>query len=130
MKSILLLISCSLLSFFTIAQETKPNLDLNGLWADSNSTAFTNCYLIIAQEGEKISMSHFLEFNGVPMVESGIGTYSDRKAFFYVTVSKPIPGWATTGKHFLTLSADGNTLRGEYQDASGNRGPLVFKRKK
>jgi hypothetical protein len=128
MKTLLTLITICIASTFTLAQNNTSYPNINGVWADSNSTVFTNCYLIIAQDGAKTNMTHYLEFNGTPMVETGVGTYIDGKVFFEVKVTKPIPGWATTGKHYLTISADGKTLRGEYQDAKGNKGPLVFKR--
>lgn len=127
MKSLFALIVLCFSTLIVSAQQNKFS-DINGMWADSNSTAFANCYLIISQEGEKASMSHYLEFNGTTMVEYGVGTYLGGKVFFDVKVSKPIPGWALTGKHYLTISADGKTLKGEYEDAKGNRGPLVFKR--
>jgi hypothetical protein len=127
MKFCIVILFLSICAVTASAQTTAP-INLNGIWADSNSTSFQNCYLIIAQEGEKINMSHYLEFNGTPMVEYGTGKYGNGKVYFEVKVSKAIPGWATTGKHFLMLSNDGKTLRGEYEDDKGNRGPLVFKR--
>jgi hypothetical protein len=127
MKSLFALIVLCISTLIVSAQQNIFS-DINGIWADANSAAFTNGYLIISQEGEKASMSHYLEFNGIPMVEYGVGTYLGGKVFFDVKVSKPIPGWALTGKHYLTISEDGKTLKGEYEDAKGNRGPLVFKR--
>ena len=127
MKGLLVVLFLSICSVMATAQTVSPT-NLNGIWADSNSTAFQNCYMIIAQEGEKINMSHYLEFNGTPMVEYGTGHYANGNVYFEVKVSKAIPGWATTGKHFLSLSNDGKTLRGNYEDGKGNKGPLVFKR--
>lgn len=102
--------------------------DLNGLWTDSNSASFQNCYIIFSQQGNKVKMMHYLEFNGTPMVEQGEGTIEGNKVSYDVVVPKAIPGWATTGKHIFILSPDGKTLRGIYQDGKGNTGPIIFKR--
>jgi hypothetical protein len=84
--------------------------------------------MIISQTGNKILVAHYLEFNGTPMVEEGKGKVSGRKASYKVKVTKAIPGWATSGEHFLELSPDGTALRGYYKDAKGNTGPIVFKK--
>jgi len=117
------------LSFYKEAfSQTKPNA-VNGIWTDSNSTAFTHGYAIFSiDEQGKLAMTHYVEFNGVPMVEKGIGFYSHNTLNYDVVVTKPIPGWSPKGQHVLTLSEDGNTLRGYYKDEKGNTGPLVFKR--
>ncbi|HSZ72013.1 MAG TPA: hypothetical protein VK750_05015 [Cytophagaceae bacterium] len=108
--------------------QTKPN-PVNGLWADSNSTAFSNTYAIFSvDEQGKLVMTHYLEYNGTPMVEKGIGFYSHGTLNYDVIVTKGIPGWSLKGQHVLTLSEDGNTLRGHYKDEKGNTGPLILKR--
>lgn len=108
--------------------QSNPN-PVNGIWADSNSTAFTNGYAIFSVDAHgKLTMSHYVEFNGTPMVEKGIGFCNHKTLSYDVFVTKAIPGWSTTGQHVLTLSEDGNTLRGHYKDGKGNTGPLVFKR--
>ncbi|MFL5729062.1 MAG: hypothetical protein ACJ75J_06185 [Cytophagaceae bacterium] len=114
-------------SGFSFSQ-TNAYSDLNGLWADSNSAAFSNAYIIFSQEGSSVTFSHYLEFKGIPMVEYGKGKISGNKVEYKVKVSKPIPGWARKGFHSLLLSADGKTLRGIYKDEKGNTGPLVFKK--
>lgn len=102
---------------------------LNGIWADSNSTAFTNGYAIFSVDAHgKLAVTHYVEFNGTPMVEKGIGFCHENTVSYDVFVTKAIPGWSTTGQHVLTLSEDGNALRGHYIDSKGNKGPLVFKR--
>ena len=108
--------------------QTKPN-PVNGIWVDSNSMAFTNGYAIFSvDEQGKLAMTHYVEFNGVGMVEKGIGFCSHGTLNYEAIVTKGIPGWSLKGQHILTLSEDGNTLRGYYKDAKGNTGPLVFKR--
>lgn len=111
-----------------VFSQTKPN-SVNGIWADSNSAAFTNGYAIFSvDEQGKLAMTHYVEFNGVPMVEKGIGFCSQGTLNYDAMVTKAIPGWSLKGQHILTLSKDGNTLRGYYKDEKGNSGPLVFKR--
>lgn len=122
---LLLLILCMNTEGFS---QTKVN-PVNGIWADSNSSAFTNGYAIFSvDEQGKLVMTHYVEFNGVPMVEKGIGFYSKGVLNYDAIVTKAIPGWSLKGQHVLTLSEDGNTLRGYYKDEKGNSGPLVFKR--
>jgi hypothetical protein len=100
--------------------------NISGLWSDVNSGNFKNCYVIIAQDENKIIMNHYLEFKGTGMVEYGIGKIKDSIVTYDVIVTKPIPGWATKGKHFLTLNKQGDTLRGTYQDEQGKHGAIVF----
>ncbi|MFN3404214.1 MAG: hypothetical protein ACK40G_08990 [Cytophagaceae bacterium] len=114
--------------YLACCQSPEVNSDINGLWADSNSASFNNCYVIFAQEGEDVNFSHYLEFNGVQMVEYGKGKIKGNSLEYNVSVSKAIPGWATSGTHILTLSEDKKTLRGIYKDSKGNSGPIVFKR--
>lgn len=108
--------------------QTKPN-PVNGIWVDSNSAAFTHAYAIFSvDEQGKLAMTHYLEYNGTPMVEKGIGFCSHGTLNYDAIVTKGIPGWSLKGQHVLTLSEDGNTLRGYYKDEKGNTGALVFKR--
>ncbi len=125
----LVFLLCVIFSFsMTAFSQSKPQA-VNGIWADSNSTAFSNGYAIFSvDEHGKLAMTHYVEFNGVPMVEKGIGFYSHGTLNYDAIVTKAIPGWALKGQHVLSLSEDGNTLRGYYKDEKGNTGPLVFKR--
>jgi hypothetical protein len=102
--------------------------DVNGIWTDVAGPNFANTYLVLAQDGNEVHMAHYLEFKGMPMVEYGQGSFDKGKIVLHVKVSKPIPGWATAGTHTLQLSEDGDSLKGEYADSLGNKGPLEFKR--
>jgi hypothetical protein len=103
--------------------------DLNGVWSDSSSTSFKNCYAIFSIQEDSVFMTHYIEFNGDSFVEHGEGTIKNDSLEYHVIVTKKIPGWnATSGDHFLKLSNDGKTLRGYYKDNLNNKGPLVFKR--
>jgi hypothetical protein len=104
----------------------SSSANISGLWADINTGNFKNCYVIIAQDGNKIIMNHYLEFKGAKMVEYGIGKINDTTVTYDVVVTKAIPGWATKGKHILTLNKQGDTLRGIYEDELGKNGPIVF----
>lgn len=122
MKKLLLLLLISFANFSN-AQ------DINGVWADSSSTSFGNCYAIFSIEKDSVFMTHYIEFNGQPFVEHGEGVIQNNELNYHVKVTKQIPGWTTTaGDHQLILSKDGQTLRGTYKDNVGNSGPLVFKR--
>ena len=111
-----------------VFSQVKPN-PVNGIWVDSNSKAFSNGYAIFSvDEQGKLAMTHYVEFNGVGMVEKGMGFCSHGTLNYDAIVTKGIPGWSLKGQHVLTLSEDGNTLRGYYKDEKGNTGPLVFKR--
>lgn len=124
-KTIVILI---LLMFFSSCnhESNKPVANISGLWTDVNSSNFSNCYVIIAQDGKKIIMNHYLEFKGTRMVEYGIGEINGNTVAYDVVVTKAIPGWAVKGKHTLTLNKQRDTLRGTYQDEQGKKGPLVF----
>lgn len=122
MKGILFTISF-LLSLSLFSQ------DFNGVWADSSSTSFTNASAVFAVKNDSIFMTHYVEFNGHPFVEHGEGIVKGNQLHYTVKVTVQVPGWKTTqGKHKLTISKDGQTLRGTYKDNTGNTGPLVFKR--
>lgn len=71
-------------------------------------------------------MNHYLEFKGQKMIEYGIGEIKNNTVTYDVIVTKAIPGWATKGKHILTLNKQGDTLRGTYEDEQGNSGPIIF----
>ena len=104
--------------------------NFNGIWVDSSSTSFSNCSAVFSVKNDSVFMTHYLEFNGNPFVEYGIGKVYGKKLKYNVNVTLQVPGWKTTkGKHILTISEDGKTLRGTYEDDSGNKGVLVFKRK-
>ena len=75
-------------------------------------------------------MTHYLEFKGNPFVEYGAGIVNGNQIQYTVYVTVQVPGWnSKKGYHILTVSEDGKTLRGTYEDDSGNKGNLVFKRK-
>lgn len=125
MKIISLILS---LGCFTFVK--AQNLDINGIWKDSSSTSFTNCYAIFSINNDSIFMTHYIEYNGNSFVEHGEGIIREGKLTYKVKVTKQIPGWTTTqGVHVLKLDSDGETLRGTFADNSGNSGPLVFKRR-
>ena len=116
----------------TITSEEEQELianQLSGLWADANTNEhFNNGYVIFSVEGNHVEMMHYLEYKGTPMVEKGKGQLYGRRLDYFVVVTRPIPGWALTGEHFLTLSADGKTLTGAFEDEKGNLGKLNFKK--
>ena len=139
MKRILLLASAAIaflsITAFTVktndtdlAEQELIAQQLTGLWADSSGTDFSNGRLIFSVEGTNVEMMHYIEYKGKPMVEKGKGQIYGRRLDYFVVVTKSIPGWALTGEHFLTLSGDGTTLRGAYEDEKGNLGKLVFKK--
>lgn len=103
--------------------------DVNGVWADSSSSSFTNPTAVFSVQNDSVFMTHYVEFNGNPFVEHGEGVIKGDTLIYTVKVTVQVPGWSTTqGVHTLVLSADRNTLRGTYKDNAGNTGPLVFKR--
>jgi hypothetical protein len=128
-KLFLILVLFITLFSCTSKTDTLP-ANISGLWTDVNSSNFKNCYVIIAQDGNKIIMNHYLEFKGTRMVEYGIGKIKDSTVSYDVVVTKVIPGWAAKGKHFLTLNKQRDTLRGTYQDEQGKHGAIVFARLK
>ncbi|QFU24415.1 hypothetical protein FM038_021215 [Shewanella eurypsychrophilus] len=104
------------------------SLSIDGLWTDVNTADFTNGTMIIAQDGDAIHVSHYVEYKGIAMVEYGIGSRKGRTLEYKVKVTRPIPGWVEEGRHILILSDDGQRLEGQYQSNTGN-GSLVFDRK-
>ena len=124
-KTIVILTLFATLSSCNSKTEIPP-ANISGLWTDVNSSNFKNCYVLIAQDGNKIIMNHYLEFKGAGMVEYGIGKIKDTTVTYDVVVTKAIPGWAIKGKHFLNLNKRGDTLRGIYQDDQGKHGSITF----
>ena len=119
----LLFILATIISFTAAAQ------DFNGVWTDSSSASFTNATAVFSIQNDSVFMTHYVEFNGNPFVEHGEGVVKGNQLIYTVKVTVQVPGWSTTqGDHELTISPDGNTLRGTYKDNAGNTGPLVFKR--
>lgn len=103
--------------------------NFNGIWSDSSSTSFNNCYAIFAEDGDSIHVTHYLEFNGEPFVEYGSGIIKNDSLIYKVKVVQQIKGWKSAwGIHKLKISADKKSLRGTYTDNLGNTGSLVFKK--
>lgn len=111
---------------FNFSNDVISQQNLNGVWKDSSGVQFKNCYLIIAQEDSIVNMIHYLEYNGIPMVEYGKGTFVNDSVVYEVTVSQAVPGWSTKGIHKLVISKDGKKLSGMFFDNKGNEGRIVF----
>ena len=107
---------------------SQSNSNVSGVWSDCQGEAFSNCTAVFSQKGDSIFVTHYIEWNGQPMVEHGWGTRQGNVLTYHVWVTVQIPGWSTQGDHYLTLSEDGNTLEGVYKDNKGNSGPLKFER--
>lgn len=104
--------------------------DFNGVWSDSSSTSFTNCYAVFVVQNDSVHMTHYLEFNNQPFLEYGTGIVLGDTLVYDVRVAQQVPGWKSkTGKHVLILSADKKTLSGTYTDNLGNTGALIFKKR-
>ena len=127
-STFLLFLMFSVLSYSQKKQDTQENI--SGLWSGTNNGNFKNNQLIIAQDSNKIIMTHYLEFKGVSMTEYGIGTIEGDRAEYDVIVTKAIPGWALKGKHILKLNKAKDSLIGIYDAGNGNTGEIVFKRLK
>lgn len=128
-RNSLLSLSFIIITFYAAhAQYTS----VTGVWQDSTGTAspFSDCIAIITEDNAgRLTFSHTLKFNEQLFIEQGNGQRKNNKLEYHVYVMHGIPGWSTEGDHTLTLSEDGNTLRGFYKDNLGNTGPLVYFRK-
>ena len=118
------------LSFYHCTNQlnNSTNMDINGVWEDSNSSAFQNTVLVLSEQDGKVNVAHYLEWKGKKFVESGTGTREGNSIVYTAKVTLPIEGWAKEGTHTLTLSEDGKTLRGVYSDNNNKNGPIVFKK--
>lgn len=114
-------------SGFSQNKTNIPKIDINGVWEDINS-GVQNAVAIISEQNGKIIFSHYLEWKGQKFVESGTGKRNGNTIVYTVDVTLPIEGWATKGTHTLTLSEDGNTLKGTFTDNKKREGPISFKR--
>ncbi len=123
---VFVLLSVSILS---LAKKSKKPIAIDGFWSDSTSTNFTNCYAQFTQKGDSVFMTHFLEFQGQPFFERGVGIIKGDSLIYNVVVIHKIEGWATTGKHALKLSKDGKTLEGTIFAGNGYVGPITFRRR-
>ncbi len=127
MNNIMSKLVISFMLMISLSASCNAQGAIDGLWADVNSADFTNGTMIIAQDGDAIHMSHYVEYKGIAMVEYGIGKRHGDILDYDVTVTRPIPGWVDKGRHTLKLSTDGEYLKGEYHSTAGS-GPLLFKR--
>ena len=109
------------------SQKSTP---FSGVWADSAGVQFKNQTAVFSVTSDQVMMTHYLEFNGQPFIEQGLGDRRGDTLDYVVQVTQTIPGWATEGKHKLVLDRDGKTLRGIYEDNKGNKGSLIFKKVK
>jgi len=130
MKKILFVFFIFALNFSCQEQSKTPTPSFNGIWVDSNSSDFNNCYAVYSEIGDSIHMSHYLEFKKQPFFETGSGIIKGDSIIYHVDVIHSIPAWGPEGgTHYLKLSKDKNTLRGHFITDTGHKGPLVLKRK-
>lgn len=101
-----------------------------GVWSDSSSVDFKNCYAVYSEIGDSIHIAHYLEFKGEPFFETGSGIIKGDSIIYHVDVINMIPEWGPDGgTHYLKLSEDKNTLEGVFITDSGHTGPLVFRKR-
>lgn len=105
-------------------------VDINGVWVDSSSSATQNAVMVLSERDGKVVMVHYLEWKNKKFVEFGIGKREQNTISYTAMVTKPIEGWADEGFHLLSISPDGQTLRGSYEDNTNSSGPLVFKKQR
>ena len=105
-----------------------PSVDLNGVWLEQNG--HPNSVAILYQEGSDVRMISTYEFQGKRVVWQGLGTLRGTQLtlhYHHTTNTRPM-GWED-GTMDLTLSADGNYLKGTARSGSGSwTGNIVFKR--
>ena len=121
---------CSLLVLMLgSAGFSQSSSNVGGVWSDCQGEAFSNCTAVFSQKDDSVFVTHYIEWNGHPMIEHGRGTRIGNVLTYHVWVTVQVPGWgALEGDHYLTLSEDGNTMEGQYKSDEGNSGPLKFVR--
>ncbi|OIQ40893.1 MAG: hypothetical protein BM563_01670 [Bacteroidetes bacterium MedPE-SWsnd-G1] len=129
MKKLSLIIILGLL-FVSCIDSKNQQVNFNGIWSDCNGEHFDKCYAVFSTIGDSIHMGHYIEFKGESFFESGSGIIKGDSIIYHVDVIKPIEAWGPDGgTHYLKLSKDKNTLEGIFITDSGNKGPLIFKRR-
>lgn len=129
MKLILNATICVIVFFLVSCETNKLSNALEGVWVDSNSTSFSDCYILFCVNNDSVYISHFFKYNDKPYFEKGKGMIKNDTIIYHVDVVHQIPNWSSkSGTHTLTLDADKQTLRGTYKDNLGGVGPLVFKK--
>jgi hypothetical protein len=104
--------------------------NISGIWGGDGS-GVTNVQVIFAQSGKNVQVAGYFEINGTPYVWSGSGTLIGNALEYSVIYSKnPDPGNGPNGKHVMTLSSDGRTITGQWNNNYGNSGTVRYVKQK
>ena len=98
--------------------------DINGLW--NCSTLSEDSCAIFSQEGERVYMVLAGYYGDTLVVYYGSGVMEGDRIVFWTHFTRKPPSWSD-GRNELTISPDGNTMRGRWF-ADGLSGDLEFVR--
>jgi len=98
--------------------------DVNGLW--SCTSLSKDSLAIFSQEGDRVDMMLSGYYGGTLVVYYGSGVIEGDRLVFWSHFTRKPPSWRD-GRNELTISPDGNTMRGRWF-ADGLSGELEFVR--
>lgn len=105
--------------------------DFSGRWVvGTQNPRLTEVECQITQTGNRVAVNGRYLFNGVEVLWKATGTITGRVMDTDLVYTKPYPGWgnAGDGKWVMTLSEDGQTLKGHYTNRLGQTGESHYVR--
>ena len=105
--------------------------DFSGRWVvGTEDPALTEVTCVIHQDGNRVYVEGRMVYNRTEVLWEARGTIRGREMDTDLVYTKPYPAWgnAGDGKWVMTLSEDGQTLRGWYRNRLGQTGESHYVR--
>lgn len=111
--------------------QADARADFSGRWrVGTQDPALTEVTCSIQQDGNRVHVEGRMVINGTEVLWEARGTIRGREMDTDLVYTQPYPGWgnAGDGKWVMTLSEDGQTLRGWYRNRAGQTGESHYVR--
>ena len=112
------------------APAARAGDSISGLWEEVSTPEHKSSFVIFSQDGETIHAACYWEYKGHKVVWHAKGTRTGNKVKYSYSTTRGPAKWEPYGVHVLTLSKDGKTMTGTWENQKKQSGPLKFIRKK
>jgi hypothetical protein len=120
------IVSVIFVLFFTMNTFSQ---DINGVWEETSTPDHQNSTVVICQLGNQVYLTCYWEFKGKPVVWKGECTRKGNQLEFGTKHAKIIKGWDPNVRQHLTISDNGKSMSGKWQNSNGDSGKLSYVKK-